>query len=193
MMDIALLDEKLSKVLSEKRYTHSVYVSHTAVDMAKIFGLDIKKAFLAGLVHDCAKYMSYDEMIDTAKRYGYTFDGMTLACPGIMHADVGALLAQYEYGIDDTGILDAIRYHTVAREGMTSLEKIIYIADMAEPMRDFDGVDRLRELSKSDLDKAFFEALRLSLEFNIKKKNIIHPNTLLAYNEVLINTREEKQ
>ena len=137
--------------------------------------------------------MSYDEMIDTAKRYGYTFDGMTLACPGIMHADVGALLAQYEYGIDDTGILDAIRYHTVARVGMTSLEKIIYIADMAEPMRDFDGVDRLRELSKSDLDKAFLEALRLSLEFNVKKKNIIHPNTLLAYNEVLTNTREEKQ
>ena len=192
MMDIALLDEKLSKVLSEKRYTHSVYVSHTAVDMAKIFGVDINKAFLAGLIHDCAKYMSYDEMTDTAKRYGYTFDGITLACPGVMHADVGVLLAQYEYGINDEEILNAIRYHTVAREGMTPLEKIIYIADMTEPMRDFDGVDRLRELSKSDLDKAFFEALRQSLDFNIKKKNIIHPNTLLAYNEVLINTREEK-
>ena len=192
MTDIALLDEKLSRTLGGRRYTHSVYVSHMAVDMAKTFGVDINKAFVAGLIHDCAKSMSYDEMIAYADRYGYTFDDITLNCAGIMHADAGALYAKYEYGIDDTEILNAIRYHTVARVGMTALDKIIYVADMAEPMRDFDGVDGLRKLAMTDLEKAYIEALCLSLEFNIKKRNIIHPNTLYAYNEVLMNTREER-
>ncbi len=185
MTDIAKLDEELSRVLGEKRYTHSVYVAHTAVDMAKRFGVDINKAFLAGLIHDCAKAMTYDEMTECAKKYGYSFDSETLSCAGIMHADIGAILAKYRYGIEDTEILDAVRYHTVAGKGMNDLQKIIYIADMAEPMRDFDGVDELRRLAETDLDKAYLYALSQSLKFNIEKKNIIHPNTLYAYNEVL--------
>ncbi len=193
MTDIAQIDESLNNTLGEKRYTHSVYVSHMAVDMAKIFGVDINKAFVAGLVHDCAKAMTYEQMLDTAKKYGYAFDTVTLSCPGIMHADIGALTAQHEYGIDDREILDAIRYHTVARRDMTKLDKIIYIADMAEPMRDYDGVDTLRELAATNLDKAYFAALHQSLRFNLEKKNIIHPNTLYAYNEVLIKSREENK
>ena len=192
MISIAEIDEKLGQVLSEKRYTHSVYVAHTASDLAERFGYDRNKAFIAGLIHDCAKYMTYDVMLQTAKQYGYTLDETTLHCPGVIHADIGALVEEHEYGISDTEILDAIRYHTVARKGMTLLDKIIYLADIIEPNRDFDGVDVLRELSKKDLDKAFFEALKFSLGYNLKKETIIHPATLDAWNDVLINTREEQ-
>ena len=193
MTDIAKIDEALNTALGKKRYTHSVYVAHMAVDMAKVFGVDTNKAYIAGLIHDCAKAMSYDMMLNTAKKYGYTIDEITLQCSGIMHADIGALLARYEYGIEDNEILDAIRYHTVARCGMTKLDKIIYVADMAEPMRDFDGVELLRKLAETDLDEEYFLALIKSLKFNLDKKNIIHPNTLYAYNEVLINSREENK
>lgn len=191
MIGIAEIDEKLGKVLNEKRYTHSVYVAHTAADLADRFGGDRNKAFITGLIHDCAKHMSYDEMLKTADQYGYTLDETTLQCPGIIHADIGALVAEHEYGITDVEILDAIRYHTVARKNMTLLDKIIYIADIIEPNRDFDGVDTLRELAEKDLDKTYFEALKFSLKFNLKKENIIHPATLDAWNEMLINTREE--
>ena len=185
MIDIARIDEQLSNTLSEKRYTHSVYVAHTSVDLAKTFGADINKAFIAGLVHDCAKSLSFDEAIAVAQKYNYEIDSVTLKCPPIIHADVGMLLAENEYGIKDREILDAIRYHTIAREGMTLLDKILYVADMIEPMRDFPRVGELREYAKSDIDKAFCESLRSTLEFNLKKGNIIHPNTLLAWNEII--------
>lgn len=185
MIDIAKMDERLSETLSEKRYTHSVYVAHTASDLANIFGADVNKAFIAGLVHDCAKSLSFDKSVAVAKKYNYDLDSVTLKCPPIIHADIGMLLAEYEYGIEDCEILDAVRYHTIAREGMTLLDKILYVADMIEPMRDFPRVAKLREYAKSDIDKAFCESLHSTLEFNLNKGNIIHPNTLLAWNEII--------
>ncbi len=192
MIGIPEMDEKLCNSLSEKRYTHSVYVAHTAVDMAEAFGADKSKAFIAGLMHDCAKGMDYKTAVAYAQEHGCSLDKETLNCPGIVHAPVGAVAAEVEYGITDSEILDAIRYHTVARENATLLDKIIYVADMIEPMRDFEEVNRLRELAKKDIDAAYTETLKISLKFNLEKGNIIHPNTLYAWNEILVNKMEEK-
>lgn len=188
-MDIKEIKEKLKTALDEKRYNHSISVADEAVRLAKRYGYDKDKAYMAGLVHDCAKCITYSDAIKS----GCELDRETLACPGVVHAPVGAYVAEREYGITDIEILDAIRYHTVAREKMTLLDKIIYLADIIEPYRDFDGVEELRKLCNEDLDLAFCEALRRSVVFNIEKGNIIHPNTLYAWNEMCIKNKQPRE
>ncbi len=188
-MDIKEIKEKLKTALDEKRYKHSISVADEAVRLAQLWGADKDKAYLAGLVHDCAKCIPYNDAIKS----GCELDRETLACPGVVHAPVGAYVAEHEYGIEDTEILDAIRYHTVARENMTLLDKIIYLADITEPYRDFDGVEDLRKLCNCDINLAFCEALRRSVVFNIEKGNIIHPNTLYAWNEMCIKNKQPRE
>lgn len=195
-MNIDEIDRRLKKELDEPRYRHSKGVADEAKRLAKISGIDKGKAYLAGLIHDCAKCISYDESVKLAKKYGCELDRMTLECPGVIHAPVGAVVAEHEYGITDREILDAIRRHTVAGMNMTLLDKIIYIADMTETNRDFEGVLKLRSLCDKDIDAAYCEALRRSVVYNIKKGNIVHPDTLYAWNEMCIENkykqREEK-
>lgn len=189
VMDEKEMRKKLASALKKKRYKHSIGVSREAVRMAKLFGADEKKAYIAGLLHDCAKGFDRDEQLDICKKYNVRTDEMTDLCPPVLHAPAGAALAEHEYGIADPEILDAIRYHTVARRDMTLLDKIVYVADMTEPGRDYSGVEELRRLSAEDIDKAFFEAVRQSLMFNFEKKTIIHPNTLDAWNGILAAKR----
>ncbi len=188
-MDIKEIKEKLKTVLDEKRYNHSISVANEAVRLANRYGYDEDKAYLAGLIHDCAKCIPYNDAIKS----GCELDRETLACPGVVHAPVGSYVAEHEYGITDIEILDAIRYHTVARAKMTLLDKIIYLADIIEPYRDFDGVENLRKLCNENLDLAFCEALRRSVVFNIEKGNIIHPNTLYAWNEMCMKNKQPRE
>ena len=188
-MTIKEIEEKLKNELDEKRYKHSLSVADEAVRLAGFHGGNKEKAYIAGLVHDCAKCIPYNDAIKS----GCELDRETITCPGVVHAQVGAYIAEREYGITDVEILDAIRYHTVAREKMTLLDKIIYLADMTEPYRDFAGVQKLRRLCEEDIDLAFCEALRRSVVFNIEKGNIIHPNTLYAWNEMCMKNKQPRE
>ena len=179
-----LLREKLSDSLRKKRYEHSLGVCEESVRMAKEFGADRDKAFVAGLLHDCAKCLRKAETDELIKKYDIELDSMTKQCEPVMHAPLGAVVAEHEYGIKDAEILDAIRYHTVARKGMSLLEKIVYVADMTEPHRDYPGVDELRKASKKDIDEAYAIAVKCSLIHNINKGSVIHPNTLEAWNDI---------
>ena len=179
------MKSKLKAVLKPGRYQHSLGVCSEAVKLAEMYGEDHDKAYFAGLLHDCAKGCSKGEQIELCKKFGVELDEAALACPAVIHAPLGAEIARREFGIKDEEILDAIRYHTVARAGMTELDKIIYVADMIEPMRDYDGVDELRELAYKNLDKAVLEALKQSIRFNLEKNSVIHPNTLEAWNDIL--------
>lgn len=179
-----LLKEKLSDALKKKRYEHSLGVCEESVRMAKQFGADKEKAFVAGLLHDCAKCLTKEEENEIIDRYEIKLDKMTEKCEPVMHAPLGAVVAENEYGIEDEEILNAIRYHTVAREGMSLLEKIVYVADMTEPLRDYPGVDELRKASKKSIDEAYAMAVKYSLLHNINKGSVIHPNTLEAWNEI---------
>lgn len=174
---------KLSQALDENRFKHSLGVCEESVRMAQLFGADTDKAYAAGLLHDCAKCLQRSEQIRLCEEY--ITDEMTKKCPPVIHAPLGAVIAQTEYGITDMDILNAIRYHTVARSGMSLLEKIVYVADMTEPNRDFFGVEVLRELSKKNIDEAFREAVKQSLIHNLRCGNFIHPNTLEAWNDII--------
>ena len=188
-MNKEIMSEKLKAALTEKRFIHSLGVRDEAVRMAKLFGCDEEKAYIAGLLHDCAKYPAIEKEERKIIEYNLCFDELTMLCRPVVHAPLGAVVAKKEYGITDSEILDAIRFHTTAREDMSLLGKIIYVADMTEPSREFEGVELLRSLSHKSIDEAFVEALRQSLVFNLKKKTIIHTDTLKAWNWMCINNR----
>ena len=183
-MDINSMKDGLKARLKEKRYQHSMAVADEAKALAEIFGASADDAYIAGVLHDCAKNLNKEEAMEVSQRYGYEIDSVTLRFPPVIHAPVGAIVAEKEFGITNPEILDAIRYHTVAREKMTLLDKIIYVADLTEPNRDFCGVKAIRELSRKDIDLCYREALKRSLMFNIEKGREIHPDTLYAWNEI---------
>lgn len=183
-MKIEDMQNRLQKVLNSHRYNHSLGVMNEAVEMAELFGVDTKKARIAGLLHDCAKYLNASEAVAIAMAYGVELDIDTLNCPPVIHAPIGAIIANREYDVNDEEILQAIANHTVAGKNMTPLCKIIYVADMTEPNRDFEGVDKLRTLAKQNLDMAYKSAVKSSLMHTLKEGGYIHPMTIYAWNEI---------
>lgn len=188
-MDNDEIISRLKKTLGEKRFIHTMGVAETAARLAERFGADREKAYLAGLLHDCAKGMKIPDQIKKCEEYGLELDECSRLCPAVIHAPLGAETAKREYGVHDEEILNAIRRHTVGGKSMTPLDKIIYTADMIEPSRDFDGVSRLRSLAELSINDAFFESVKQSIIFNIEKNNPVHPASLDSYNETAYTLR----
>lgn len=141
---------RLQKALSRERYRHTLGVEQTAVRLAQLYGEDVEKARVAALLHDCARCLDSAEM---RRLIGERAGSATLRA--LMHAPAGAALARQQYGIEDDQILSAIRWHTTGHDGMTKLEKIVYIADFIEPNRpDYPGLQELRDEAFRDLDRA---------------------------------------
>jgi predicted HD superfamily hydrolase involved in NAD metabolism len=181
---------RLVKVqLTDHRYQHTLGVMETAITLAKQYGADEKKAETAAIFHDYAKFRSKDEMKEIIVTKGYTQELLAFNAE-LWHAPVGAYLVEKEAGITDLEVLDAIRYHTSGRPGMTLLEKIIYLADYIEPGRHFPGVDEVREMAKENLDKALIKAVQNTVLFLMKKNQMVYPETFYMYND-LINKLED--
>ncbi len=183
------MKERLKQMLSPERYEHSLEVCKAAVRLAKIYGENEEKAYLAGLLHDCAKVTPKAELIKRCGELGIVLDPIEARCLPVVHAPLGAETVKREFGVTDPDIYNAIRYHTIARAGMSRLEKIIYLADMVEPGRKFAGIDEIRRTAEEDLNKAMILSLKKSMEFNLKKQVLIHPNTLDAWNDLIETTR----
>lgn len=176
----------LRENLKEKRFNHSINVRDTAVKLAKIYGEDVEKAKIAGLIHDCAKNMSDDEILDICRKDGYNIDEVSKNMPGILHGYVGGYIARNIMKIKDKEILNAIIYHTTGKKNMNLLEKIIYISDYIEPLRDFPQVDRLREVAYEEgIDEALILSFDNTIEHIVKKGRLLHKDTIDARNYIL--------
>ena len=181
----------IRKRLGDHRYQHSVNVSKCAVDLAKRYGADPDKAKIAGILHDATKETPYPEQLQMMERYGILLSDIEKQAPKLWHAVSGACFMEHELGIEDEDILNAVRYHTTARKEMTTLEKVIYIADFISAERDYPGVDELRKAAQESLDKVMLEGLSFSMCDLSKRKMLIHPNTFEAYNEILLAMKKE--
>lgn len=169
---------KLKTHLKESRYMHSLCVADTAKKLAGIYGIDSHKAYIAGLVHDCAKCYSNEELAAKIKLYNINLDDTSLSSPQLWHSFVGAFEARVEYGIRDEEIFDAIYYHTIGKEAMEPLTAIIYLADAIEPTRSYPGVDEIREAAEKSLEKAIYLYTKGTIDFVASKGNALHPNAL---------------
>ena len=189
-IDIGSISGILSEKLNSELYCHSVATQELAVELAERYRVDKQKAALAGLLHDCARGLSHEELFLNAERYQIAVDQIRLAQPGLLHAPVGSKLAQMEFGVKDDEILHAIAVHNTASSGMSGLDKVLYVADASEPNRDYPGVERIRELAFSnDLDGAFLEAMEIKIHYTMKRKSMLHPMSLEAWNEILGSAR----
>ncbi len=159
----------------ETRRAHSYRVALTACRRARGFGISEEKALLAAMLHDCAKYVPADSpMLE-----GFVPpEGVP---EPVLHQYAGAYLAEHEFGVHDEEVLGAIRYHTSGKGDMTPLEKLIYLADLLEPARDFGGIKRLRALFKRDLDACMEACLFQQLLYLESAGKPVYPLTREAY------------
>ena len=174
------IEDALRGILNTHRYQHTQGVRYTACALAMRFGADIGKAEKAGLLHDCAKYMSDAALLAYAKDHGIPVEEVEEKSPHLLHGKVGADMAEKIYGVTDPEILSAIRYHTVGRPAMTLLEKIIFVADYIEPGRKYPSAS-LRRLAFEDLDGAVRDTYAEILGYLHTRDFAIDPATEEGY------------
>jgi predicted HD superfamily hydrolase involved in NAD metabolism len=182
--DIWDLQNKLSKIMSAKRFYHSLGVQGMSLALAIQYGYDMDKANLAGLLHDCAKDMKDEELIKECKKYNLPVSPVENRNGFLLHGKLGAYYAQHKYGVDDSEIISSINWHTTGRPDMALLEKIVFVADYIEPNRSVKRIPELnsiRTLAFQDLDTAVSEILKNTLQYLGKKGQEIDNLTVDAY------------
>ena len=189
-MTIDEMRRELQRRLKKSRFAHSIGVANTTVKLAKRFGVDETKAYIAGLLHDCAREFENDELPAQAELREIKIGEVERAMPLLLHPYIGAKMIKEIYGVDDAEISQAIYRHTVGARDMNKLDKIIYFADMIEPNRNYPGVEKLRELAETaELDEILLTAFSESIIFVVQKNSLIHPDTVAARNYLLLGTR----
>lgn len=176
----------IKPLLSEKRYYHSLCVSEMAVKLAKKYCADVKKAEVAGILHDIMKDISPDEQLKMMTRYDIVLSDVERTAQKLWHAMLGAAYIEDKLGITDQEILNAVRYHTTGRANMTTLEKVLYIADFISADRDYDGVEGMRKAAEISLEQAMVEGMTFSILDLAQRYKPIHPDTVAAYNQVVL-------
>ncbi|GGG86561.1 bis(5'-nucleosyl)-tetraphosphatase (symmetrical) YqeK [Paenibacillus radicis (ex Gao et al. 2016)] len=170
--------------MPERRWLHTEGVMKTAVLLAERYGEDPHKAELAAILHDVAKYWQIAKMEQIIREQKLN-GTLLLYDKELWHSEVGAWVAEQEYGVTDIQVLDAIRYHTSGRIGMTKLDKIVCLADYIEPGRDFPGVESIRELSGQSLEQALIAGFDSTISFLVAKGKRIFPLTVDARNDLI--------
>lgn len=194
-VDLNKIQKKLFRELDRDRYNHTLGVMYTSAALAMRYGADMDKALVAGLLHDCAKCIPNDKKIRICTQNGIDISKSEEANPFLLHAKLGAFLAESKYDIHDPEILDAISFHTTGRPNMTLLEKIVYIADYIEPGRNkAKNLDEVRELAFVDLDRTLFVILRDTLIYLKGNLDVLDPTTKLAYDYYLdLHSRRQSE
>ena len=173
-MEVQQIEEKLKTALKPSRYRHTLGVAYTASCMAMVFGVDVHKAYRAGLLHDCAKGFSMEEQRALCKRYNISLEGTLTKSPQLMHQEIAPFLASDEYNEQDSEVLSAIACHTTGKIGMTPLEQIVFIADYMEPNRKMiPGLSKVRKLAFEDLDKCTKTILKNTIEYTLQPNRSI--------------------
>lgn len=145
------ITEILKGNLPEKRFIHSLNVAERAVFLAWKYGADTDKAYFAGLVHDICKGFTHEEQHRIIESAGIRLDEESEASPKIWHATAGSVYIRDRLGVKDPDIINAVRYHTTGRAGMSILEKVIYMADLTSRERDYPDAEYTRRLTDHDL------------------------------------------
>lgn len=186
MTETKILDW-LKNNLDDERYEHSIGVAQTASELAKRYGLDTEKAYLAGLVHDCAKCYPKEKLLDIIKN-NFDVEECELVNPKTFHAPAGAYVAKTEFGIIDEEILSAIRWHTIGKLNMTDFEKVIFVADKIEPRtRPQEYIDMIKPRldEENGLDKALLACYKGTIKSLADRNLKICVSTIEIYNELL--------
>ena len=188
--DFMALQKKLKKELDSARFQHTLGVMYTSAALAMAHDGDLMKAQAAGLLHDCAKAIPNDEKLELCKKYGIIVSDVERENPSLLHAKLGAYIAREKYGVMDDEVLHAIYVHTTGEPGMSTLDKILFVADYIEPNRDSQpNLEYVRKIAFWDLNQAMEGILYDTLEYLKKSEKQIDSMTQKTY-EYYASTKE---
>lgn len=190
MYELDKVLEFLKDNLDDFRYGHSIRVMETAVELARIHGVDEEKAQMAGILHDSGKWKSREKTLQKVQDWGIILSEEERAEYNLVHGALSTYIAKNIFGIEDADVLNAIKNHITGRPAMSDLEKIVYIADMIEPARNYEFVDDFRAMAKVDLDRAMYEILNENLAHLIRNDRYIAGTSLEARNYYLKITKQ---
>ena len=180
--DLKLLQKQMKEELSDDRFEHTIGVMYTAESLAMRYGVDMTKAAVAGLLHDCAKCIPNAQKIKMCKKHDIEITEMEEKNPSLLHAKLGAYMAEAAYGVDDPEILSAIKWHTTGKPDMSMLDIIIYMADYIEPNRDkAPNLKQIRKLCFENIEEALYQVLEGTLEYLSDRPDMIDPMTKISY------------
>ena len=179
--------------LTEARFIHSLNVAQSARELANIYGCDEEKCAVAGILHDIMKDTDKEQQLKMLSDFGIILNTTEKVTPSLWHQISGAAYIEHILGIKDEEILGAVRYHTSGKSGMSTFEKIIFIADFISADRIYPGVDVMRRYAAESLDKAIVEGLAFTIkELAINNRPII-ADTIFAYNEAVLKNIQGKE
>lgn len=186
-MDLKVFDDLISQLqdnLKYERVLHSMGVAYTASSLAMRYKYEpAERAFITGLLHDCAKYRDTNKLLNECEDELYVLSEFDKENPSLIHAKLGPIIAQNNYGIFDVEVQNAIRNHTTGAPNMDLLSKIIFVADYIEPNRDdvLPRITKIQETAFEDLDLAVYMIMEDTLKHleNCGKK--IDPMTQTAF------------
>lgn len=185
--------EYLSLHLNPKRLEHSYNVANLAVFLAEKNGVNALKAWLAGLLHDCAKSMTDKELVKffkNRKKIFKYFKEISANSPHLLHSFAGEIIVREYFKIKDESVLKAIKYHTLGRENMSILERLIFVSDSISHDRKWKHAGALREMAKENLNKAFFEVLVQKIAYVIRNSGWLCPQTIDTWNWYVSNVKK---
>lgn len=200
ILDLDHAKRWLSQQLSHERFEHSVGAHEKAVELAEKFNLPLEereRAAVAGLLHDAAKLMRPPDLLEACERYNLPVDDAERNALQTLHPMVGAELVRETFNLEDPDILNAIRFHTTGRAGMSRVEKIVYIADKIESnTRNPLYIQRMTaplDFQKPwSLDLTMLFILDSTIQFLMERHQVIHPRTIEARNDFVVKLRAEK-
>ena len=191
-MRIEKLKEDLKQTLSEKRYIHSIGVMEMAMELAKIYNVDVESAQIAGLLHDNAKEMTDEEMLQYVKKNNIKVSETEKNSIKLLHGKIGADIAKKKYGVSEE-IAKAIEYHTTTNPNMDTLAKIVYVSDKIELNRKTEkyDVEVERKIAKESLDKAMLLIINDVTKYLIDQNKLIAIESIETRNKLLMSIRGE--
>lgn len=170
--------------LKTKRLNHSLSVARLCYDLALSNGYDPMKAYLCGLFHDIARELPQETLLALAKERGIPVNKEEEAKPLLLHGDIAAVVMRENYGIGDTEMLNAVRRHTVGDQDMTIIDKILFVADKTEPLRDYAGAEAIRVKAFHDLDAAVHDTVLDEIAYCAAHGYSVHPKTVLMIENI---------
>lgn len=180
---IQAVERTLKNEQSARRWRHTEGVAETAAEIARRHDLPVKRCRLAGLLHDCAKELVSPSLEELVERGAVDVDGFTLRTPGLHHTVLGTWRAREEFGVEDTEVLEAIRYHSHGACGMGTIAAVIFLADWIEPNRSFAERETLAQQSRTDLEGALLATAAAKMMRGLSRQRAVHPLALAYYNE----------
>ena len=179
------VDAYLEVKLEGERYLHVLSVRDMALDLAVKYGADLQKTNLAAMLHDCARWMNTRQLFEAVADYQIQLDEFEQINESLIHALVGAELAIDVFSVGDEEILSAVRSHTKGSRAMTLVDKVLFVADFAEPKRTYPEAGAVRKVANKDLNQAVVDVAKCKISNLLDRRKVIHPDTVAVYNGAL--------